>query len=259
VTLTGISGEGALLRATIDQIRPALGMATGAFWNHSDPADAYTRYLTGMYPIARAAIPLMRFARQRCARRRADPLSDPLIAFFSRHMDEERGHDRWVAADLAALGHDTAQLKDALPIPAVAALIGAQYHLIAAVHPITLLGCIAVLECDPPTDALLAHVRGVIGQLDAMVTLAGHAVSDAEHGADVFALLDSLRLDGHLRAAVGFSALYTARQSVALFAELARQGTPGGPESLATEIDCTLAEHAEVAAHAADVTGGLIL
>ena len=252
------TGEGAALRAKIAMIRPALDIASSRVWLDPDPA-AYARYLAAMYPVARAAVPLMRFARRRCLRHPADPLSRPLIAFLTRHIREERGHDRWVRADLAALGQGPAP-----PSPAVTGLIGAQYQLIAAVHPVTLLGCIAVLESAPPSQALLDHVRALTDGAPTM-TLARHAVSDADHAKQIFAVLDRLELGARLRAGLGFSALYTVRQAMALFDELA--GGPirpaadlsEGETALLTEIQSAPGDLPDVMAHSGDIAGGLFL
>jgi hypothetical protein len=265
------AGEGAVLRAKIALARPALDIASSRIWLDPDPIAAYARYLAAMYPVTRAAVPLMRFARRRCLRRPADPLSRPLIAFLTRHIREERGHDRWIAADLAALGSQPAEL--ALPSPAITGLIGAQYQLIAAVHPVTLLGCIAVLESAPPSQALLDHVRTLTGD-GATATLVRHAASDARHADQIFALLDRLELDARLRASLGFSALHTARQAVALLGELAGStavapsglpGLPGLPglsgweAALLTEIESTCGSLPDVVAHSGDIVGGLFL
>lgn len=283
-----MAGEGAVLRAKIALVRPALDIASSRVWLDPDPVAAYARYLAAMYPVTRAAVPLMRFARKRCLRRPADPLSRPLAAFLTRHIREERGHDRWAAADLAGLGRDPAEVAGALPSSAVTGLIGAQYQLIAAVHPVTLLGCIAVLESGPPSQVLLEHVRALVGD-GATVTLARHAVSDARHAQQVFALLDRLELGTRLRASLGFSALHTARQAVALLDELAddtavarapgRAGLSGdvcGPAipavedetaaelsareaALLAEIDSARAGLPDVVAHSGDIVGGLFL
>jgi hypothetical protein len=281
-----LAGEGAVLRAKIALARPGLDIASSRMWLSGEPTARYVRYLGAMYPVTRAAVPLMRFARSRCLRHPADPLSLPLVAFLTRHIREERGHDRWISADLATLGSDLAEA--ALPSPAVTALIGAQYQLIAAVHPVTLLGCIAVLESAPPGPGLLDHVRALAGS-GAIMTLAGHAVSDACHATQIFAVLDGLELDARLRAWLGFSALHTARQAVALFDEVAADipASPGqasraggvsgtAPAALAAlgseaadlseyeagllaEIDNVRDSLPDVVAHSGDVAGGLFL
>jgi len=269
------AGEGAVLRAKIALVRPALDIASSRMWLDPEPVAAYARYLSAMYPVTRAAVPLMKFARQRCLRHPADPLSRPLAAFLTRHIREERGHDRWVRADLAALGTDPADIGRALPSPAVTGLLGAQYQLIASVHPVTLLGCIAILESAPPSQHLIDHVRALAGD-GPTATLTRHAASDGRHRDEIFALLDRFRLDARLRASVGFSALFTARQAVALFDELAdgtalsRREVQVFPASataglsavelaLVAEIENARGGLPDVVAHSGDIAGGLFL
>ena len=134
----------------------------------------------------------------------------------------------------------------------------------------TLLGCIAVLESAPPSKELVDHVRTLTGD-GATATLARHAVSDARHADQIFALLDRLELDARLRASLGFSALHTARQAVALLGELAApSGGPSGAPSglsglwgweaaLLTEIESTCGSLPDVVAHSGDIVGGLFL
>ncbi len=98
------AGEGTILRAKIALVRPALDIASSRMWLDPEPLEAYARYLGAMYPVTRAAVPLMKFARQQCLRHPADPLRRPLAAFWTRHIRAERGHERWVLSDLAALG-----------------------------------------------------------------------------------------------------------------------------------------------------------
>lgn len=269
-----MSGEGSILSAKIDRARPALDIASSLFWLGPDPAAAYARYLTAMFPVARAAVPLLRFARNRCLGRPSDPISLPLARFLTGHIREERGHDAWIAADLRSLGRDDAAAAARLPEPSVAALIGVQYELIASVHPVALLGCIAVLEGQPPSDGLLEHVRQFADAPTALRTLSGHAASDTAHGAAIFAFLDGLRLNEQQRAAVGFSALHTIRQAIAMFAALAGEAAVPGPEAALGGLGAAVADReadmltaigqsvvtADVLAHGGgSVVGGLFL
>jgi hypothetical protein len=134
---------------------------------------------------------------------------------------------------------------------------------------VTLLGCIAVLEGAPPGPGLLDHVRALTGS-DAVMTLSRHAVSDAGHATQIFAVLDRLALDPRLRAWLGFSALHTARQAVALFDEVAATGAALGGEAagadlsapeagLLAEIENACDSLPDVVAHSGDVAGGLFL
>jgi len=140
---------------------------------------------------------------------------------------------------------------------------------------VTLLGCIAILESAPPSQGLIEHVRALAGD-GPTATLTRHAASDGRHRDEIFALLDRLRLDARLRAAVGFSALFTARQSVALFDELAdgtalsrreaqvlpssaAAGLSAAELALVAEIENARGGLPDVVAHSGDIVGGLFL
>ena len=278
----GRDGEGAILRAKVALVRPALAMASGRLWTGTDAAG-YTRYLAAMYPMSQATVSVLRFARARCLRRPGDPLSRALAVFLTRHIGEESRHERWVAADLAALGNGAP--ATALPSAGLTGLIGAQYHLIEAVHPVAVLGYMAVLQSDPPSRALLDHLLAVTGDSTAVTALSRHAEPGNAPLAATYALLDRLILGGTLRAAVGLSALHTAVGAIALFAELAdtaaTAGRPadhpagsaaagelsgGGAVELSADelallgaVNSAAADLADVFAHSADVVGGLFL
>ena len=54
------AGEGTVLRAKIALVRPALDIASSRMWLDPEPVAAYARYLSAMYPVTRAAVPLLR-------------------------------------------------------------------------------------------------------------------------------------------------------------------------------------------------------
>lgn len=274
-------GEGAILRAKIALVRPALAMASGRLWAGADTAG-YRRYLAAMYPLNRATVAVLRAARARCLRRPGDPLSRALVVFLTRHIAEERRHDRWVADGLAALGSPAA--ADALSVASLASMVGAQYYLIEAVHPVAVLGYMAVLQSDPPSPALLGHLRALTGDTAAVSALSHHAEQGEAPLAATYALLDQMALGERLRAGVGLSALHTAAAAITLFGELASPpgtvaaGLASGPAVLIADqasqdamalsaaeravlgaINRAVTDLADVFAHGADVVGGLFL
>lgn len=198
-------------------------------WDVEDLRHAYTAYLVTMHTIVRATVPLMELAlacareRSRCAAPEAEVLGE-LERYLTRHIREESGHDVWILEDLAAAGADPAAAHDALPSPTVASLVGAQHYWAAHVHPVALLGHIAVMEGAPPTEAVVALLRQRTGLCDgAFRSLSRHAVLDRNHRRDVSDLLDRLSLPGRLERLVGTSALHTAAGVAAVIAEVRRE------------------------------------
>ena len=115
-------------------------------WEGDLVRETYLEWLRILHGMIRATVPLMLTATDACVSRVGDPVADQFGAYLARHIREEFGHDEWVAEDYAAAGGDPAELADMAVGGAVAALVGSQYYWIRHVHPIGLLGHIAVLE-----------------------------------------------------------------------------------------------------------------
>jgi hypothetical protein len=178
-----------------------------------------------MHGVIKASVPLMELAAARCARHPDDPVSAPLRAYLSRHIEEERGHDEWLLDDLAVLGHPETVTASALPPPAVAHLVGAQYYWIAHYHPVALLGYIAVMEGNAPHPSLAARLVEEAGVPAAAVrTIREHAALDAGHTDAVFDLIDSLLLTRPQVTAIAVSGLGTTLALMGLFTHIAHAG-----------------------------------
>ncbi|WP_104821023.1 iron-containing redox enzyme family protein [Kitasatospora sp. MMS16-BH015] len=202
-------------------------------WRPEGLTERYGRYLATMHEVIRASVPLMELAARRCHRRgSADPVARPLAEYLERHILEERGHDDWLLADLAAAGLDPGTPLRRQPPPVVARLVGPQYYWIEHYHPVALLGYITVLESNAPAPWLaerLAADTGLPGA--AFQTVSHHAGLDTEHSAELAEFLDRLPLDEAQESAVAVSALHTAQAATDLFARLARHPAhPTPPE-----------------------------
>lgn len=229
-----------ILRIKLDLTVPGLRAATAELWDARGLASRYAAYLRLMHGVIRASVPLMRLAAGRCAALGPeDAVAPPLRDYLTEHLEEELGHDAWLLADLAALGHDPAEALSAPPPPVVARLVGAQYFWIEHFHPVALLGYLAVMEGNRPAPWLPDRIAAVANVPDdALRTLREHAELDTGHTAAVHGLLDALTLTGAQSDAVALSALHTAEALTALFGHLVRgplrgpaQRTAASPES----------------------------
>jgi hypothetical protein len=199
------------LREKLGLAAPAVHTATGRLWRAPGLAERYPRYLRAMHGVIRASVPLMELAARRCAELGDDdPVAGPLGRYLTVHIAEEAEHDEWLLADLALLGQDPDGVRDALPPPEVARLVGPQYYWIEHHHPVTLLGYIAVLEGNAPAGWLADWIVAETGVPGAAVrTVDAHANLDTAHADEVFTLIDTLPLTSAQHEAVTISALST--------------------------------------------------
>ncbi|MFF1510367.1 hypothetical protein [Streptomyces sp. NPDC058326] len=210
------------LTTTLTPTTPVLRAAIASLWRPDGLRQRYPRYLAAMHALVRASVPLLERAAARCAEL-DDPSARRLAAYCTRHAAEERDHDLWLLADLAAAGAG----PDAVPHPVAVELAGAQYYRIAHEHPVALLGYIAVLEGNAPGPRLADRLAAATGLPDgAFRTLREHAELDGGHLDDLYRELDALGLTPFQRTAVSISALHTTHLLTRLFLSLAT--APGG-------------------------------
>ncbi|HET8902210.1 MAG TPA: iron-containing redox enzyme family protein [Holophagaceae bacterium] len=163
------------------------------------------------YQVIRASVPLLELARDQAFRRGAeDAVAAGIAAYLARHVEEERGHDEWLRKDLESLGVSTQDLDEALPSPHVASLVGAQHYWAIHVHPVAILGYLAVLEGEPPDETFFAQAAQRSGLPEAAFsTLRYHARVDREHWRDLLDIADALPLSGRDLSLIGLSILHT--------------------------------------------------
>src|SRR5262249_18795704 len=151
-----------------------------------------------------------------------DPVADGVAAYLRKHIHEEHGHDDWVRQDLELICPDADELLAAMPSPAVAAAVGAQYYWLAHHHPLCLLGHIAVLEGYPAPPELPKRLARRTGHPDkAFRTMHVHAVLDQRHRDELFEAIDGLPLSAKHHSMLGVSAMHTIGSLADVFEELA--------------------------------------
>ncbi|GAA2139125.1 hypothetical protein GCM10009760_20980 [Kitasatospora kazusensis] len=221
--MTGAPSRSAALHLKLSFATPALNTAMANLWRPEGLTRRYGRYLRTMHEVIRASVPLMELAARRCAELGPDdPVAGPLAAYLAEHIEEERGHDDWLLADLAAAGLDPRGPLRQQPPPVVARLVGPQYYWIEHFHPVALLGYITVLESNAPAPWLaeqLAADTGLPGA--AFQTVSHHAVLDTGHSAELARFIDRLPLDPAQETAIAVSALHTVNAATELFNRIA--------------------------------------
>lgn len=165
-------------------------------WENENPREMIPAFLVMLHQIMRASVPVMEAAIRRLnAVGPEDPLAQPLIRYYEHHLKEERDHDVWALEDLEAAGFDPDAVLRQMPPPPVARLAGAQRYWVEHHHPVTLLGCIMVLESFPPSTEIIDAIRDSSGLPEvAFRTFRLHGRVDPHHAAEVRRVIDGLPL-----------------------------------------------------------------
>lgn len=202
-------GRASARPARSEELRRKLAIATAPpLRSHGPTLSGYVAHLHLLHDTIRASLPLMRLALTKCESGRHAPT---LTDYFQGHLLEEDGHVELVLQDLEALGVSQAQARRRIPNPSIVAMVGAQYYWLEHVSVIPLLGYIAFLEGNPPTERDIRAAHNVIP--DGVVadrTLRVHAEADPTHARVLDELIDRLDLDDHEAVLLGESALQTA-------------------------------------------------
>lgn len=131
-----------------------------------------------MYQVIAASENLLRTAIEACD---GSEFGNLLSAYLQAHLTEERGHEKWLAADLATAGIDVKAMP--LSLKAVE-MAGTQYYMIQHVHPVSLLGYMAVLEGNATPLETVEELEAAHGK-ELFRTLRYHAEHDIDHAKDL--------------------------------------------------------------------------
>jgi hypothetical protein len=213
--------ESRRLRGKLELVLPAL-LATGRrLISHPGLRGIYPEFLIMTHGIMRASVPLMETALTAARTLQNDQVAVLLADYLEHHIPEERGHDDWLLTDLESIGIPRDQVLSRIPTPTIAALVGSQYYWVRHVHPVGLLGYIAMFEGYPPARQDIDRVQAATGYgPEAFRTLLLHADLDTQHGDDLDDLLDSLPLTDQQRTLMGLSAISSVQLMTQAWQEL---------------------------------------
>jgi pyrroloquinoline quinone (PQQ) biosynthesis protein C len=154
--------------------------------------ESYIRFLMDLYHIVWHFCPIMAAAASRC------PDDFKAVRYHLYHnIDEEKGHEELVLADLKFFGVDRDKVFSTPPSFPVQAMLAYNYHACERIHPCSVLGMLYVLE-------IISSVYG--GQVSASIAeglkmplpegftfLNSHASMDLDHMANLRALLETIQ------------------------------------------------------------------
>lgn len=113
----------------------------------------------------------------------------PLQAYFREHLEEERGHARWLAEDLQSVGIKVSETQ--IPVEAVE-MVGSVYYMVFHVEPCALLGYMQALERE---DWPLLPQWRKDHPPSLLRTLEYHAEHDPTHARDLKRIIGTLTTD----------------------------------------------------------------
>jgi pyrroloquinoline quinone (PQQ) biosynthesis protein C len=200
--------------------------ATHVFWNHPDMPRLLPGFLIQAHCLMRNSITLMTVARDLTrAQSATDAVARELADYMGIHVEEERGHDRWLLEDIQTLGFEEQEILQSQPCAAVVNLIGAQYFWMTHVHPVAIMGYMILMEGYAPVTSQLEDIRVRSGApASAFRCLQRHAEDDPGHLADLNRTLDSMALTVAQSRAVGMCAFAAIEGLAAMFEELLEGG-----------------------------------
>lgn len=214
------------LRFKIRLAEPRLNVVAARFWTHPRLTELIPEFLFLVHTMIRSSVPMMEEAAEIAAGRVSqqtpgDPAAARLADYYRRHAGEERHHDDWLLDDLEVLGVSREEVWKRLPSSWVASLIGAHYYWIRHVHPVALLGYLAVLEGNPPSvEQIEGYQRRTGLPKEAFRTLIKHAHLDPHHRDDLNAEIDRLPLTPELSTLLTLSCYHTIELVTRAFEEI---------------------------------------
>jgi pyrroloquinoline quinone (PQQ) biosynthesis protein C len=154
--------------------------------------EAYVRFLMDLYHVVLHFCPIMAAAASRC------PDDFKAVRYHLYHnIDEEKGHEELVLADLKTFGVERDKVVATPPSFPIQAMLAYNYHSSERIHPCCVLGMLYVLE-------IISSVYG--GQVSASIAeglkmplpegftfLDSHASMDLDHMANLRALLETIQ------------------------------------------------------------------
>lgn len=168
--------------------------AARRLFDGSIDSEAYARYLAQTYHYVRWTTPLLESAGARMQRLGLHPTLAELLLSKS---EEERGHERWLLADLRNLGWTAECVEATPPCDAVKAYVAWNQYTTRVGVPTAFLGTAYVLEslsvrrAGDTVERLLS--AGRIPNIHKAVTfLRGHGDVDGSHVEELAAVLRSL-------------------------------------------------------------------
>jgi len=167
--------------------------------------ELYVDFLTQAYHHVKHTFPQLAFAATRTS---DETYQDALVEY----MEEERGHEKWILADIAAMGGDAQTVKDGASGIACQVMVGYTYYAIEWISPYAMLGSVHVLEGMSTLladKAVRRHQRSLgSSKKDGFSYLRSHGALDIEHVAFFKTLVNGLTDTGTQKIVIDASKVF---------------------------------------------------
>jgi thiaminase len=218
--LVELGAEARKLVAAVDARPDARGFLDGTV-----EVEGYIHYLVQTYHYARWSTPILGEGGERLKKLGWHPELAELLIQKAR---EERGHDKWLLADLKKLGVSADRVEEAARCPAVEAYRGWNFFTSRSGVPSAVLGTAYVLEYLSQTRAgvwaeRLKTLSTIPNIGDAVTFLHHHGELDEGHVAEMDRIFEQLT-DPEEQEAI----LFSARVARCVYPRIFREGDDAG-------------------------------
>ena len=181
--------------------------------------ETYIAFLTQAYHHVKHTVPLL----MACGARLPERL-DWLRLAIAEYIDEEKGHEQWILADIEACGGDAGAVRAGDPALPTELMVSYVHDRIARYNPVSFFGMVNVLEGT--STALATQAAGIIREKlklppQAFSYLTSHGSLDIEHMKTFEGLMKRLDRDEDREAVV-----HTARVVYRLYGDMFRALVP---------------------------------
>lgn len=144
--------------------------------------ETYKAYLTNVWHYTRHSAAVIGLAGIRCA-----SVNPTLANYLFRHAQQKLGQEQWAAEDLATLGVTENDLLGSKALPSCAAMIGYEYYVAGHGNPVSLFGCLYMLEAmsEDFTPTISAHLSRAFSPSIGVRFVRAHAMTDELHTWDL--------------------------------------------------------------------------
>lgn len=192
-----------------DQLLAHIRQAKAVFARDYTDRDALIKELLFVHNCCVASEDLLLDARV-FSNSYSDSFTKYLKKYYEDHLEEERDELKILTDDLNAAQIDW----NATPLNLAAiAMVGSQYYLIRHVHPVCLLGYMAIQEMDPTPIEFIERLETLHGA-DILKFARLHAIKDIDHAKELAQLINSVpdKLKGLVRYSTDNALLYYGRR-----------------------------------------------